>query len=65
MPILAIAALRGDDDGAKARLLERFRREVPRAQIESWPDVGHDLLRDAPERTCATIAAFVCAAPVD
>jgi pimeloyl-ACP methyl ester carboxylesterase len=59
VPILAIAALRGDDDGAKARLLERFKREVPHADVESWPDVGHDLLRDAPERTCARIASFV------
>jgi pimeloyl-ACP methyl ester carboxylesterase len=65
VPILAIAALRGDDDGAKARLLERFRRAVPAAQIESWTDVGHDLLRDAPDRVCATIAAFVRASTIE
>jgi pimeloyl-ACP methyl ester carboxylesterase len=61
IPVLAIAGLRDDVDGAKARALERFRSAAPHAETEAWADVGHDLLRDAPERTCARIASFVAA----
>ena len=58
IPVLAVAGTLGDD-GTKARLLERFREKVQHAHIEILPEVGHDLLRDAPDAVVTLVADFV------
>ena len=64
-PVLAVAATHGDADGAHTRRLAAFAEAVPRARTHALPDVGHDLLRDAPEATGAVVAAFLSDGPVD
>ena len=58
LPILLVAATDTIVTEHGLRALERFRRAVPRADVEEV-DSGHDLLADAPTETVAVVGSWI------
>ena len=59
VPILLIAAGDTLENEWARRALERFRAAVPRAEVETLPDSGHDLLADAPQATIRLVGEWL------
>lgn len=55
----------GDDDFCfTPSFRAQWQRRFPEAQVHAWPDVGHYVMEDAPDRTLDAMQAFFAAHPV-